>query len=108
MTTSATTTSPSRGQFTDDDIRPYLGYIDATAARLASTPDARRAGAEYDDLRQEGMQAVLFSLQRGTNPFLVIENRMKDWITYMQRQRKGDPIPYEVLLSTDVPVGTRV
>jgi DNA-directed RNA polymerase specialized sigma24 family protein len=102
-TTSQTTTFPSRES--SDDVRPYLEIIEVSATRLANSPQARRAGAEYDDLYQEGMVAALLSLRRGVNPTLVIANRMKDWIRLQQRQRAGDPIPYEALLPTEVPVG---
>lgn len=100
MTTSPTKTSPS-----SLDLLPYLPLVEGHARRLASTPQARQAGAEYDDLVQEGLLAVHLSQLRGTDPTLVIANRMKDWIRLQQRQREGDPIPYEALLPTEAPVG---
>lgn len=103
MTTSATTTSPSR-PVRSEDILPYLDYIASTATRLARSPRARRAGAEFDDLFQEGMLAVIVSLPKGIDPMLVIANRMKDWIRYQRRQRSGDPVPYGAMLPTESPL----
>lgn len=94
MTKSATTTSPS----SDEAITQWDGLVEATATRLVGTNRARRAAAEFDDLVQEGRIAVMDSLGRGVNPALVIENRMKDYITWLIRWRKGDHVPYETLL----------
>lgn len=52
-------------------------------------------GAEYDDLVQEGLISVWQSLQRGVNPALVVENRMRDYLRYLGRQT---PVSYEELL----------
>lgn len=103
-TTSPTTTSPSRG-VTDRDLLPYLSAVEFHARRLAASPPARQAGAEYDDLVQEGLLAVTLSLMRGVDPLLVVANRMKDWIRLQKRQRDGDPVPYEALLPTESPGG---
>jgi hypothetical protein len=105
MTTLTTATiSPSRS-VTDAHIIPWLGYVDAVASRLAASGRARRAGVEYDDLYQEGLNAVFLSILRGTDPKLPIENRMKDWIRLQKRQKDGDPVPYETLMPTEAPGG---
>jgi len=100
MTTSKTPTSPS-----SRDLQPYLSGIESFAQRLAATPAARTAGAEYDDLVQEGMLAAYIALRKGVDPTPSVGVRMKDWIRLQKRQREGDPIPYETLLPTEVPAG---
>lgn len=92
------TTSPSRGVTTDADIRAYLPLVEDIASRLAGTSRARRAGAEYDDLVQEGLVSVWLSLQRGVDPLKVIENRMTDWIRLQGRLRNNDHAAYDTWL----------
>ena len=99
MTTSPTTTT---SRSSDDAITQWDGLVEATAHRLAGTNRARRAAAEFDDLVQEGRLGVMVALDRGTNPGLVIENRMKDYITWLIRWRKGDHVPYEALLPLEI------
>lgn len=104
MTTSPTTTSRSSEQ-REPDITPWIPIVESTAHRLAASPSARQAGAEYDDLVQEGLLHVLLSLRRGVDPKLGLANRMKDWIRLCRRQSDGDPVPYEALLPTETPGG---
>jgi hypothetical protein len=105
MTLPTTATFRSERVVLDADILPWLGYVDAVASRLAASGRARRAGVEFDDLYQEGLNAVFLSILRGTDPKLPIENRMKDWIRLQKRQKDGDPVPYETLLPTEAPGG---
>lgn len=96
-----TVSSPTR--VTDADIRAWDGLIAATATRLAGTQRARRAGAELDDLIQEGRLAVFLSILRGVNPGMVIENRMKDYVKWVGR--RNDAVPYEAALPVEAPLG---
>lgn len=96
-TSRQTTTSPS--SVTDQDIREWDGLITATATRLAGTPRARRAGAELDDLIQEGRIAVWQALLRGVNPGKVIANRMKDYIEWVGR--RSEAVPYGAALPVE-------
>lgn len=103
MTTPVATTSPSRGRpVTSAEIQPYLKAVDAIASRLAGTSRARRVGAEYDDLFQEGLVAVWQSLLRGVDPMLVITNRMKDWIRFQGRLGHHDHADYGALLPIEL------
>lgn len=105
MLTSKTTTS--RSSVTDEDILVWDDLVKATAARLAGTRRARQAGAELDDLIQEGRLSVFLSILRGVNPGLVIENRMKNYVQWVGR-RTGNAVPYEAALPTEAPVGGEV
>lgn len=92
------TTTTSRSSVTSAEIEGYVGFVVSSATRLAGSRRARQAGAEYDDLYQEGLIAVWQSLQRGTNPLLPVQNRMRDWIRFTVRLKKHDNIPYATLL----------
>lgn len=100
---SPTTTSRSSGR--DPDLTPWLPIVEGTARRLAASPRARRVGAEYDDLVQEGLLSVVLSLRRGIDPKLAIANRMKDWIKYRARQTANEPTEYGAMLPTEAPDG---
>lgn len=91
-------TTTSRSSVTNADIEPYIGFVVTSASRLAGTRRARQAGAEYDDLYQEGLISVWQSLQRGVNPLLPIQNRMKDWVRYALKLKRHDTVAYGVLL----------
>lgn len=103
MTTSPTTTSRSNER--DPDLTPWIPIVEGIAHRLAASPRARRVGAEYDDLVQEGLLSVVLSMRKGINPKLAIENRMKDWIKYRGRQTTHDPVEYGAMLPTEAPDG---
>lgn len=75
-------------------VAQYIQHIESLARSYIGF-----GGAEFDDLRQEGMIDVWLSLARGITPSSEqIENRMKDWVRYLRRQT---PIPYEALLPLD-------
>jgi hypothetical protein len=62
-------------------------------------PFVGRNGAEEDDLVQEGRIFVWQSFKRGVCPSgEMIQNRMKDWVKFLDKQ---NPIPYETLLPLD-------
>ena len=64
-------------------------YRDACEA--LARPFTGRAGAEADDLVQEGLIFVWQSLERGEEPSSeMIQNRMKNWCRTVTRQRSGD------------------
>lgn len=79
----------------DRAVASYRGLVEALAQSIARSPRAKQVGAEAEDLAQEGLIAVWQSLERGVNPMLVVENRMKDWIRYLGRQT---PAEYETML----------
>lgn len=101
--TSPTTTFRSSGR--DPDLTPWIPIVEGLAHRLAASPRARRVGAEYDDLVQEGLLAVIISLRKGVDPKLVVQNRMKNWIRFIGRQVAGDPVAYGAFLPTEAPDG---
>ncbi len=83
---------------TSEQVAAYLPLIESSA-RL----QVGRAGAEYDDLVQEGMIAVFLSLKRGNLPSReVVLNRQTDWVRYLHRLRRMDSAAYEQYLPTEV------
>lgn len=104
MTTKSPTTI-SRSSERDPDLTPWIPIVEGTARRLAAFPRARLVGAEYDDLVQEGLIAVVIKLRQGIDPKPAIANRMKDWIRYLGRQAAGDPVAYGAMLPTEAPDG---
>lgn len=76
-------------------VRSYCGLVATLAEKIAASPRAKQVGAEYDDIYQEGLISVWQSVQRGVNPALVVENRMRDWLRYLGRQ---NPVAYEQML----------
>lgn len=81
-------------QVTNEAIRDYWDACEALAR-----PYVGRAGAELDDLQQEGLIFVWQSLARGIAPSAVmIENRMKDYLRWIGRQV---PVDYETMLPLD-------
>jgi DNA-directed RNA polymerase specialized sigma24 family protein len=83
-----------------DRVADYRGLVESLAEKLANS-DAT-AGAEYDDLVQEGLITVWQALQRGI-PVSgeIITDRMLTWIQYQRRQRRGEVGSYETLLPLD-------
>lgn len=73
-------------QAVDQALEKHRGLVESRAAALAATPGAKRVGAEYDDLVQEGMIAVWQSTERGHDPTLVVVNRMRDWVRYLGKR----------------------
>jgi DNA-directed RNA polymerase specialized sigma24 family protein len=68
---------------TDKAVGEYRGLVEALATEVHRSPGAKRVGAEFDDLVQEGLICVWQSLERGHNPAHVIKNRMKDWVKFL-------------------------
>ena len=94
----------------NDEIRQYEGLVEEFATSFAKSKAGRGSGAEYDDLRQEGLLAVWQALQRGHTPSrTIIELRMKGWIRFLSRQtgkhlpppEQPQHIPYEAMLPLD-------
>lgn len=80
-------------------VAAYAGACSTLASKYSAGGRAKRMGAEYDDLYQEGLISVWQAFERGVTPSIVmIENRMKDWLRYLGRQT---PVPYEALLPLD-------
>lgn len=83
-----------------DRVADYRGLVESLAEKHSQS-DAT-AGAEYDDLVQEGLIDVWQALSRGITPSAEnIERRMIDWIRYQRRQRRGEVGSYETLLPLD-------
>jgi len=80
-------------------VSAYAEACEAIARRLSRGGRARQVGAEFDDLYQEGLIMVWLTLAKGISPSAqMIENRMRDWMRYVNRQ---SPIPYEAMLPLD-------
>lgn len=77
----------------------YRGLVEALAEKVARSPQAKRVGAEYDDLVQEGLIDVWQALRREIVPAATqVENRMKMWIRYLGangRLEYGAALPIE-------------
>jgi hypothetical protein len=79
--------------------RPLVASI---AREYVRSRAARRVGAEYDDLEQEGLIFVWQSLERGIPPAAeLVEGRMKNWVRYISRQREMAGVPYGLMLPLD-------
>lgn len=77
---------------TSEQVAEYLPLVERYAHRLTGF-----AGAEYDDLRQEGMIAVDQAIRRGLRPSaLVVGGRMIDWIRFLRRLMHNDGVAYDV------------
>lgn len=75
----------------DDQVRAYVSHVTRTAY-----PYVGRAGAELDDLVQEGLIAVWQSLQDGITPSTAyIEMAMRIWVKKLRRQREMMPMVHE-------------
>lgn len=86
-----------RGPVTSEEVGAYSGLIEGLARRMTGY-----AGAEFDDLVQEGMIAVWQTLARGLRPSRqVVRGRMIDWTRYLRRLTNNDAIAYEQLLPLD-------
>lgn len=70
----------------DQALAAHQGLVESLATELSRSPSAKRVNAEYDDLVQEGLIAVWQSTERGTNPALVIKNRMLNWIRFLGKR----------------------
>ena len=78
----------------DIQVAAYSGLVKHLAHKLAGY-----SGAEFDDLRQEGLVAVFLSLRAGALPSeRVIRGRMLNWCRYLRRLENNDAIAYEKLL----------
>lgn len=76
-------------EVTSEDVAAYLPLIERLARSFNSV-----GGAEYDDLRQEGMLKV-FLLLRDEQPVstTAVKNAMRDWVRYCRR--KGQSVLME-------------
>lgn len=67
---------------TSEQVAEYEGLCEALARKFVG-----RAGAEFDDLVQEGRIAVWQSLQDGRAPSTsYVEYAMRGWVTNLRRQ----------------------
>lgn len=75
-------------EVTSQDVASYLPRIERFARSLNGV-----GGAEYDDLRQEGMLKV-FLLLRDEQPVtnVAIKNAMRDWVRYCRRKGFAEPM----------------
>ena len=84
---------------TSDQVAAYDTLIE-TLARL----NRGRAGAELDDLIQEGRIAVFMSLKRGIHPSReMILNRQRDYVRYLHRLNRLESADYGAYLPMEVP-----
>lgn len=68
---------------TSEAVAEYDGLCEALARKFVG-----RAGAEFDDLIQEGRIAVFTSLQSGRAPSTsYVEYAMRLWVTTLRRQQ---------------------
>jgi len=78
----------------EERLAAYQTHVRYVARRYVGFADA-----EFDDLAQEGMIAVWQSLARGLTPSMsVVENRMVDWVRFLNRLQRNDAIAYERIL----------
>ncbi|MCZ2109520.1 MAG: hypothetical protein LC118_08125 [Dehalococcoidia bacterium] len=77
----------------------YRGLVEALAEKVARSPQAKRVGAEYDDLVQEGLIDVWQALRKDITPSAqTCENRMRNWVKYLGshgRAEYGTMLPIE-------------
>lgn len=72
-------------QVASDDVAAYHDLVKKQARRYVG-----RAGAELDDLVQEGLISVWTHLQNGFSPSVTaIHNAQKDWVRKLRRQNGG-------------------
>jgi DNA-directed RNA polymerase specialized sigma subunit len=69
----------------DQALDRNQGLVESLAAKISASPGAKRVGAEYEDLVQEGMIAVWQSTERGNTLDIqsVVSNRMRDWVKFL-------------------------
>lgn len=70
----------------NDRIAEHRETVEAIALRLSRGAVARRVGADYDDLAQEGLLQVWQNLERGVTPLHYIEYRMQDYMKWLGLQ----------------------
>lgn len=79
----------------DSDILAFEPMVNALARRFVGI-----AGAEYDDLRQEGMIFLWLTLEKGIAPSAdLIAKRMISWTRFLRRY---SPVPYDELLPMEL------
>jgi len=60
-----------------------------------------RAGAEYDDLVQEGLISVWEALRRDNRPSAeVVEYAMRQWVRFLQRVQRGDSLAADLIFAS--------
>ena len=79
----------------DSDILAFEPMVCALARRFVGI-----AGAEYDDLRQEGLIFIWLTLSKGISPSAdLVAKRMLNWTRFLRRY---SPVPYHELLPMDL------
>lgn len=67
------------------DVAAYLDLVESQAKRFVG-----RAGAEFDDLVQEGLISVWEHLSNDLSPSVTaVQNAMRDWIRKLRRLNGG-------------------
>lgn len=84
----------------NDRVAGYRDLVESIATELARSNRAKRVGAEYDDLAQEGLIAVWKALRSGVDVVGPerIRDRMKDYMTWLGRHGNED---YDEMLPFD-------
>jgi len=90
----------------DAAIAGYREAVQAIALRISRGAVAAQIGVQVDDLEQEGLIHIWQSLARGVDPSTEqIEYRMRSYVrlegAQVGRNRNGEPLAYETLLSLD-------
>ena len=85
-------------------LSPTERRIVAYEKMIASAARRFSRAAEYDDLVQEGMIAVLKCPKYAEQHVIVasIYNRMKDWVRYVKRLRHYHSVSYEEIMHDEV------
>lgn len=74
----------------DQALVSYRGLVESLALVVSRSPSAKRVGAEYDDLVQEGLLSVWQTTARGNLVSKeVVRGRMQDWINFLGK-RSGE------------------
>lgn len=71
----------------NDQVANYRGLVESIATDLSRSRRAKKVGAEYDDLAQEGLIAVWKALRGGVDAIGPgrIRDRMKDYMRWLGR-----------------------
>jgi DNA-directed RNA polymerase specialized sigma24 family protein len=78
----------------NEQVTAYQSHVEFLARKYVGF-----GNAELDDLVQEGLIAVWQTLSRGLTPSMtVVENRMLDWVRFLNRLQRNDAIAYERIL----------
>lgn len=78
---------------TSEEVAAYRQLVEKLARRYVGS-----AGAEFDDLVQEGLISVWEALRRNNNPSAeVVQYAMRMWVRFLRRLQRGDTIATDYL-----------